>query len=170
MAKQPMSIKMRIIHRYLGFFLAGVMAIYAVSGVVLIFRKTDWLKRDVIVEKTIDANLPPNEAGEVLKVKNYQVARTEGSVVYFNGGQYDAATGQAIVTTKELPLILDKLTHLHKSTTNDPLYYLNIFFGCGLLFFVISAFWMYAPGSDILKKGLWFTAGGMVLVLLLLFV
>ena len=31
----------RILHRYLGFFLAGIMMIYAVSGITLIFRNTD---------------------------------------------------------------------------------------------------------------------------------
>ena len=35
---------MRIIHRYLGFFLAGIMTVYALSGVLLIFRSTDFLK------------------------------------------------------------------------------------------------------------------------------
>ena len=36
---------MRIIHRYLGFFLAGIMAVYALSGIVLILRDTDFLKQ-----------------------------------------------------------------------------------------------------------------------------
>ncbi len=28
---------MRLIHRYLGFFLAGIMAVYALSGIIMIF-------------------------------------------------------------------------------------------------------------------------------------
>ena len=32
---------MRVYHRYLGFFLAGIMAVYATSRMVLIFRNTD---------------------------------------------------------------------------------------------------------------------------------
>lgn len=39
------STKMRIYHRYLGFFLAGIMAVYALSGVILIFRETPFLKK-----------------------------------------------------------------------------------------------------------------------------
>ena len=35
----------RIIHRYLGFYLAGIMAVYSISGVSLIFRKTDAFKK-----------------------------------------------------------------------------------------------------------------------------
>ena len=41
-----MSKKARVWHRYLGFFLAGIMAVYAVSGVVMIFRNTDFLKQE----------------------------------------------------------------------------------------------------------------------------
>ena len=37
--------KMRIWHRYLGFYLVGIMAIYALSGMILIFRKTDTFKK-----------------------------------------------------------------------------------------------------------------------------
>lgn len=34
---------MREYHRYLGFFLAGIMAIYAVSGVLVIFWNDNFL-------------------------------------------------------------------------------------------------------------------------------
>jgi uncharacterized iron-regulated membrane protein len=37
MANGTIHNSMRIYHRYLGFFLAGIMAVYAVSGVVMIF-------------------------------------------------------------------------------------------------------------------------------------
>ena len=37
----------RVLHRYLGFFLAGIMMIYAVSGITLIFRNTDTFKQEV---------------------------------------------------------------------------------------------------------------------------
>jgi len=57
---------------------------------------------------------------------------------------------------------------LHKATTNSPLYFLNIFFGVSLLFFVLSSFWMFLPKSDIFKKGIYFTIGGIVLTLFLL--
>jgi hypothetical protein len=35
---------MRVTHRYLGYFLAGIMAVYAVSGIILVYRDTDFLK------------------------------------------------------------------------------------------------------------------------------
>ncbi len=50
---------MRIMHRYLGCFLTGVMFVYAVSGTILIYRDTNIFKVDTLVEKNIDPNLYP---------------------------------------------------------------------------------------------------------------
>ena len=161
---------MRIIHRYLGFFLVGIMAVYAISGVVLIFRNTDFLKRDQQVEKVLEPNLSPAEVGKQLKIKELQVTRQEGEVIYFNEGSYDQASGEAVYVTKSLPLVLDKMTKLHKANTDHPLFWLNIFFGGALLFFVVSAFWMFRPATSVFKKGLYFTLGGIVLTIMLLLV
>ena len=59
-----MNNKMRIYHRYLGFFLSGIMAMYAISGIILIFRNTDFLKNEKVNEVTLDANLPDEEIGK----------------------------------------------------------------------------------------------------------
>lgn len=164
------SRQVRVIHRYLGFFLAGIMAVYAISGVVLIFRNTDFLKVEEHFDRTLPANLSAEDLGREIGDKRLKFDRTEGGVAYFKNGTYNLSSGQAEYTTKELPLVLGKMTHLHKATTNDPLFFLNIFFGGALLFFVISAFWMYLPGGPILRKGLWFTVAGVVLTLVLLLV
>ena len=50
MNNKPSKVTMRVLHRYLGFFLAGIMAVYALSGIVLIFRDTDFLKSEQTVE------------------------------------------------------------------------------------------------------------------------
>lgn len=168
--KSNTSLKMRIIHRYLGFFLAGIMAVYAISGVILIFRKTDWLKKEVVKTQTIATKLPADDIGELLKIKDFKVERTENGIVYWKNGQYNQQTGEVKTISKKLPFVLDKFTKLHKATNKDPLFFLNIFFGLSLLFFVVSSFWMFLPGSDIFKKGLWFTAGGILLTLILLFI
>jgi hypothetical protein len=163
-------VSMRIIHRYLGFFLTGIMAVYAISGVVLIFRKTDFLKHDKFYEKTIPTGTPLSELGTALNIKDFKISQTDGSLVYFKEGSYDQSTGAAKYTLKELPFFLDKMTKMHKATTGSPLFFLNIFFGIALLFFVISAFWMFLPSSPIFRKGLLFAAGGIILTLIMLFV
>ena len=165
------GLRMRIIHRYLGFFLAGIMAMYSISGIIMIFRNTDFLKKEVVVEQKLAPNLAAGELSAALRVKGgVKPEKTEGDIIYFKQGEYNSKTGIAKVKKMELPLILDKMEHLHKATTNSPVYFLNIFFGLSLLFFVISSFWMFLPKTSVFKKGIYFTLAGMVLTIILLFV
>ncbi len=168
--KKSNALTMRVLHRYLGFFLVGIMAVYATSGIVLIFRDTDFLKQEKKVEKQLEANLGEEELGKALKMKRFKVEKEEGETSYFQNGTYNKQTGAAEYTTKELPYVLDKMTHLHKAKSSEPLYFLNIFFGLSLLFFVISAFWMFLPKTSLFKKGMYFTLAGIILTLILLFI
>jgi hypothetical protein len=161
---------MRIYHRYLGFFLAGIMAVYAISGITLIFRDTDFLKSVKQVEKQLKPNLSGEELGKELKIRDLKVEKEEGDIVSFEQGTYNKATGIANYQTKKLNRFIDKLQHLHKADTESPLFYLNIFFGLSLFFFVVSAFYMFLPGTNTFKKGLYFTLAGLVLTLIMLLV
>jgi uncharacterized iron-regulated membrane protein len=161
---------MRVYHRYLGFFLAGIMAVYAISGIILIFRDTDFLKSERTVEKTFPPDFKIEELGRALKIREFKVEKEENGILYFKQGTFNKTTGIAQVTTKELPRVLEKLTQIHKASTKQPLFILNIFFGLSLLFFVISSFWMFLPKTEIFKKGLYFTIAGIILTLILVFV
>jgi len=164
-----MTKSMRVIHRYLGFFLAGIMAVYAVSGMTLIFRDSDFLKQEKQVQKQIQAGLDNKALGQPLGIRDLKVVKEEGDLVYFESGVYNKSTGLADYKVKEIPFMLLKMTQLHKARSQEPLFFLNIFFGISLLFFVVSAFWMYMPSTSIFKKGLYFTAGGIVLTIVLLY-
>jgi hypothetical protein len=162
--------KMRIYHRYLGFFLAGIMAIYSLSGIVLIFRDTNTFKITKEYQKTLAPNLSTEQLGKEIKIKELKAETETEQIISFKQGTYDKVSGEAKYTIQELPTVLKKLTDLHKAETKDPLYYLNIFFGVSLLFFVVSSFWMFMPSTTIFKKGLYFTLAGIVLALVMLFV
>ena len=161
---------MRVWHRYLGFFLAGIMAVYALSGIVMIFRQTDFLKQEKSYQRTLEPNLPVQELGREIGKRDLKIDREEGNLWIFKDGSYDKSTGAVQYTTKDLPYLLNKMTKFHKATTKDPMFYMNIFFGLSLLFFVISSFWMFIPKSSIFKKGLYFTLAGLILALLLIFI
>ena len=133
-----MGIKMRIFHRYLGFFLAGIMAVYAISGIVLIFRDSDTFQVETEHKETLKPNLTEEGLGKALDMRRFEATKTEGDVIYFEEGTYNSKTGVAEFTTKELPYILDQMTHLHKAKSSQPLFFLNIIFGLSLLFFVIT--------------------------------
>ncbi len=160
----------REFHRYLGFFLAGIMAVYAISGIVLTFRNTDYMKSDVQVERTLEPGLEGESLGAAMRRRGFAVDRVEGDIHYFEGGTYNARTGEASYTEKRLPVVLEKMNNLHKMHSGNPLFWLGIFFGVALLFFSVSAFWMFMPKAPAFKKGLYFAAAGFVLTVVLLFV
>ena len=161
---------MRVLHRYIGFFLAGIMAVYALSGFVLIFRNTDFLKKENHIRKNIAPNLGADAVGKEIKKRELKFTKTEGDTAYFDNGTYKLSTGEVNYTVKELPKVIGALTRLHKANTNDPLYYFNVAFALALLFFVISSFWMFRPSTRVFRKGVWFAIGGAILLLIMLYV
>lgn len=169
MDNTTLSLKVRIIHRYLGYFLAGIMAVYALSGSLMIFRKTNFLKEEVIVKEQLDSNLSIGELSAKLKT-GINVNKKEDGIIYFKEGSYNEQTGLATIKKMKLPLVLEKMEKLHKATTKSPLYFLNLFFGGSLLFFALSSFWMYTPKMPVFKKGLYFALAGAALTILLLYI
>ncbi|WP_228237959.1 PepSY domain-containing protein [Allomuricauda sp. M10] len=160
----------REFHRYLGFFLAGIMAVYAISGIVLTFRSTDFLKSEYEVNTTLEPNLEGEALGAALRKRAFKADKIEGDLVYFDGGTYNQKTGEASYTEKRLPMILENMNKLHKMHTGNPLFWLGIFFGIALLFFSVSAFFMFKPNAPIYKKGLYFAVAGFLLTIVLLLV
>ena len=169
MKTKQSNIYMRIVHRYLGFFLAGIMAVYALSGITLIFRDTDFLKSEQTIEKSLSPDVNLKKLGNALKIRDLKIEKEENGIAYFKQGTFNTLTGEAKYKVNKLPTVLDKMTRLHKANSGQPLFFLNVFFGLSLLFFVISSFWMFLPKTTIFKKGLYFTAGGIVLALILIF-
>ena len=159
---------MRVYHRYLGYFLAGIMAVYAISGITLIFRDTDFLKQEKQVEKQLKPGIKSEELGKELKKKDLKIEKEEGDIISFKEGTYNRQTGIAKYSLKELPFFMQKLTKLHKASTKEPLFFLNVFFAVSLLFFVISSYWMFLPKTTIFKKGMYFTLAGIILTIILL--
>lgn len=160
---------MRIVHRYLGFFMAGIMAVYAVSGVLLVYRDTDFLKKQIVTEKVIKPGLNEKDLGKEVAVKNFEITKTEGHTSFFKQGSYNSKTGAVKYTKSELPILLKKMTNLHKSQSKDKWSPLSVFFGFSLFFFVVSSFWMFNVKSKPFKRGMIYTAVGLILSLLLVY-
>lgn len=159
---------MRIYHRYLGFFLLGIMAVYSISGVIMVFRDTDFLKNERSIHKEAESGLTPDKLGKALGIRNLKVTKEESGKIYFENGIYDTATGQADYKIKEYPLLIEKMTKLHKAKSSEPLFFMNIFFGLSLLFFVVSSFWMFMPDTSVFRKGMYFMLAGFVLMAMML--
>ncbi len=166
---KPVNQKFRTTHRYIGNFLAGIMAVYAISGIVLIFRDTNFLKSEHQIEKVLKPNIDKKNLAKELRVRELQNVSENTDSILFQNGSYNKSTGVTKITIMKLPFVLDKLTHLHKAKSGDPLYWFNIFFGISLLALVITSFWMLRPKTKIFTNGLYFTLSGVALILIMLF-
>tara|TARA_Y100000992_G_C21156323_1_gene438802 strand:- start:18 stop:482 length:465 start_codon:yes stop_codon:yes gene_type:complete len=154
----------------LGFYLVGIMAVYSISGISLIFRKTDTFKKVTLIQTKLDTKLDRLALGKILKINNLKFTKTEKGIRYFKEGQYNMYTGETIYLKKELPYLLKKMQSLHKATTKSPVYWLNIFFGSSLMFFVVSSFWMFLPNTTVFKKGILFSIAGIIMTIVILFI
>ena len=86
---REISNKVRVIHRYLGFFFTGIMAMYAISGMTQIFRQTEFLKKEVVETRQLPVGLAPEELAPELKMK-VEFQLIEGDVYTFGQSTYDA--------------------------------------------------------------------------------
>lgn len=150
---RKISNQVRLIHRYLGFFLAGIMFMYSLTGITLIFRDSDTFKREVRVEKQLEKNL--EKLPKLKGAKNINYNKTTGVVTY---------------SQMKSPKILGLMEKIHKAKSSDPLYFFNIFFGLSLLFFVVSSYWMFLPQTAVFKKAIYFTLAGISLAAVMLLI
>jgi len=166
--KKPINYYMRILHRYIGFFILGFVLIFAFSGIVLVYRDSDFMK----YEKTVKVNLPAgtiaSEIGTSLRLRDFKVIETKGDVIYFQGGKFDTKTGEAEYTVKELIFPFAKLTSLHKSPSNNPVHWVTLVFGISLLFIAISSLWMFRPDSKLFRKGMITVLTGVITAVIIL--
>lgn len=170
MEKNNINLKMRKYHRYLGYFLVGIMAVYAVSGFVLIFRDTNFLKTEKQIEKKLQPDTKIEDLGKVLRIRDFKIEDTKDGIVYFQQGNYNTKTNVISYKSSELPVFIQKLNKLHKASSGEPLFFLNVFFAISLLFFVVSAFWMFLPKTEIFRKGIYIALAGIGLTIFLLFI
>ena len=79
----------RILHRYLGYFLAGIMMVYALSGITLIFRKTDTFKVSIDKELVLEPGLDATALGRALRIRDLKTIDTDGTTLIFEQGAYN---------------------------------------------------------------------------------
>jgi hypothetical protein len=152
--------------KYHRFFLAGIMTVYALSGSLLIFRTTELLKYDQVVERQLDTNLPASELGKALHMRDFNATGETDTVIEFKEGTYNKASGLAVMQINDYHPVLQKMVNMHKATTNSPLFFLNLFFGASLLFFAVSSFLMFLPKAPQFRTGLKVAAGGALFAIL----
>lgn len=160
-----MTAKIRFLHRYIGFFVIGITLVYALSGILLTYRGSDFLRSEVLISKIIEQGVAPSELGKVMHSK-ISVLSSDGDMIDFKRGEYtgtyNRSTGELVYKSKELPDMLQKMIDLHKMTSDRPSHIFTVTYGFLLLFLAVSSFFMYRPGSGHLKKGIAVSALGVI--------
>jgi hypothetical protein len=159
---------MRYLHNKIGFFISGLVIIYALSGLVQTYRDTNFLKHAVVQEKQLPASLTEAQLGSNLKMRDFKIIKSTPDSLYFKDGAYSPASGKAVYSTMEWYGWIKPFTELHKTASKSVAHYFTTIFGFAMLFMSISAFWMFKPGTRLFSSGVWLTVAGIVAAVILL--
>ncbi|MBP7780625.1 MAG: hypothetical protein KA051_00630 [Paludibacteraceae bacterium] len=161
---------MRLTHRYVGYFVAGLMLVYALTGLLLLFRSSSLLQSGNTVEKELPAGMDGDKLGETLHLRQFKVDGETSATIHFNGGKgaYEKATGKTYYEEKGYVFPLNKMVSLHKTNTHSPLIVLGVIMALSLMVLVITSFFMFDPKSVSFRKGMVCVAIGVVVTLVAL--
>ena len=159
---------MRGLHRDIGYFTFGLMVIYALSGMALIYRNTDFLKHEVTVEKQLKPDMSIEDVGKELRIREIKVTKTEGEIVFFQTGSYNKTSGIAVFTSKEVIFPFNKFINFHKAISSKATHWFNLVFGALVLFMAVSSLWMFKPGTKTFRRAIILIASGIVFTAILL--
>lgn len=166
--KKSINYYMRLLHRYIGYFIIGFVIIYAFSGIVLIYRDTDFMKHEKTVRKNLPVTTSQSDLGQALKIRDLNILETKDNMIYFQGGSFNKTTGEVEYKVKDLVFPFNKFTSLHKSPSKNPLHLVTVTFSILLLFMAVSSFWMLSVKSESFRTGICLTLAGIVFSFLLL--
>jgi len=159
---------MRVLHRDIGFFVIGLTVIYCISGIMLTYRDTGFLKSEQEVEKQLNSGLRADQLLRTLHLKDAKILGEDDNEIRFTSGSYDKQTGTASYVSNELPWILRTFNNLHFVSSKDGRHWFTSLYAFLLLFLAVSSFWMYKPGSTYFKRGILISISGFASSVILL--
>ncbi|HPR86261.1 MAG TPA: hypothetical protein PLG33_09420 [Prolixibacteraceae bacterium] len=113
---------MHILHRDLGYLVFGLVIIYALSGIVLLYCNTDFLKQEAMAERQLKPGLADEELGREMRLREIRIIKKEGNVVYFQNGTYNKASAMAQFSQKDLIFSFNKFVNFHKAISSNKMY------------------------------------------------
>lgn len=161
---------MRALHRDIGFFTIGLTLMFALSGVVLVYRDLGFLQYETQIERRLSPNLEPAELEKALHIRGLKVIQTKGETISFREGSYNSATGVALYKARTLPFPLDKLAELHRVSSKSIANVFVTLYAVLLLFLAISPFWMFKKATPLFRRGIYVACAGFVFSIFLLLI
>ena len=165
---------LRILHRDLGYFVTGMLLIYAISGIALNHRK-DWNPDYRVISKVIqversekhhfseeEIKLILNQFDEPPIYKKHFTSKQDVVKVFVEGGMviYEPESGVA-----ELELLLKRpifyhINKLHMAATSKAWIWVSDFLSILLIFVGISGLFLLKGKKGLWGRGLWLMALG----------
>ena len=166
--KKAMYKWMRALHRDIGFFVIGLTVIYCISGIMLTYRDTGFLKSETQVEKNVQPGLEASQLGKALHLRHIEIVGQDEKEIRFTAGSYNKETGTAKYVSDEIPSLLRAFNSLHSTSSKNERSVFTALYAGLLLFLALSSFWMYRPGSRFFKRGIVLASSGFCASVLLL--
>ncbi|WP_372753896.1 hypothetical protein [Labilibaculum sp.] len=166
--KKSINYYMRSLHGDIGFIVLGLTIIYSLSGIVLIYRQSDFLKSEKQIEVQLSPNLSELELGAKLEMRHFKISEKTDNYYIFEAGSYNRENGLAVYNKKSLPILFEKLIGLHKVSNKSKIYWATTIYGVLLFFLAISSLWMFKPNSKRFKRGIILSVTGLVVAIVLL--
>lgn len=170
MAKLTLYSVMRKLHRDFGYLAIGLTLIYALSGILLMFRGSDFMMKEVAYEKNLSKEMNVEQLEGELAYRRFKVKKETGDKIIFNVGAYDKRSGVATYTLREYVAPFNMFVSLHKIGSSSPALWFMVGYGSILAFLAISALFMYAPRHHHFKRGMVLTLIGVVVAIIFCFV
>lgn len=159
---------MRVLHRDIGYITLGLTIVYALSGILLVYRNTNFLMSEKTTVKQLKQDLSEKDLSEQLLIRNFQILKEDGEIIYFKEGTYNTTTGVAMISRNEYPPILKKLVNLHKISGNNKWSLFTTIYGILLFFLAVSSLFMYKFRSNKSNRGIALTGLGIILTIVFL--
>lgn len=91
---------MRSLHRDMGYFVVGLPLVFALSGILLVYRDTGGVRYPAMVEKKLQSGMTAGEVQSALKLKRTTVVDHDGRTYRIVSGDeeiglYDLLSGTA---------------------------------------------------------------------------
>lgn len=163
---KTLAYTMRVLHRDIGFLMIGLTLVFALSGILLVYRSTGFMKSETQVTRTLAPALSIDDVGRALHLRQLKVGEDDGRRIAFSSepmardGSYDRESGEVSYSAQQLPSFLEKLNALHKTSSGSALHWFSALYGVLLTFLALSSLWMFKPSTRQFRRGVVLAALG----------
>lgn len=176
-----------IIHRDLGYFFAGMIIIYSLSGIAL-NHLNDWNPDLIITKKEVKVKLPENstsinkqdvekilaEIGEKDNYKKHYFPQKDKLKIFLKvrhgsgSVNIDLKSGNAYIEKLSRRPVFNQLDFLHRNNARKLWTWYSDFFALSLIVIAISGLFILKGKNGIKRRGAWLTIAGILIPLLML--